>query len=82
MTEYMTHLPSNTFAVLEATGNWSYMYDVLVAKLDVLCFRSRWTDQGYNLMETSAPNRAAKEPADGEGRLSRSATRDIKRKTR
>jgi transposase len=34
MTDYVAQLPTNTFAVLEATGNWSYMYDVLAAKLD------------------------------------------------
>jgi len=34
MAEYVNQLPSNTFAVLEATGNWSYMYDVLATKLD------------------------------------------------
>jgi transposase len=34
MTDYVAQLPPNTFAVLEATGNWSYMYDVLAAKLD------------------------------------------------
>jgi len=25
----VAQLPKTTFAVLEATGNWSYMYDVL-----------------------------------------------------
>ncbi|HVO70455.1 MAG TPA: transposase [Aggregatilineaceae bacterium] len=34
MTTYVAQLPPNTLAVLEATGNWSYMYDVLAAKLD------------------------------------------------
>lgn len=34
MSKYVAQLPPNTFAVLEATGNWSYMYDVLAAKLD------------------------------------------------
>lgn len=34
MTDYVAQLPTNTFAVLEATGNWSYMYDVLAGKLD------------------------------------------------
>jgi transposase len=29
MSDYVAQLPENTFAVLEATGNWSYMYDVL-----------------------------------------------------
>lgn len=29
MPDYVSQLPKNTFAVLEATGNWSYMYDVL-----------------------------------------------------
>jgi transposase len=29
MPDYVAQLPENTFAVLEATGNWSYMYDVL-----------------------------------------------------
>jgi transposase len=29
MPDYVAQLPKNTFAVLEATGNWSYMYDVL-----------------------------------------------------
>jgi transposase len=36
MTDYVARLPANTFAVLEATGNWSYMYDVLAAKLDTV----------------------------------------------
>lgn len=27
--DYAAQLPQHTFAVLEATGNWSYMYDVL-----------------------------------------------------
>lgn len=34
MADYVDQLPPNTFAVVEATGNWSYMYDVLAAKLD------------------------------------------------
>jgi transposase len=29
MPDYVAQLPGSTFAVLEATGNWSYMYDVL-----------------------------------------------------
>ena len=29
MTDYAAQLPEHTFAVVEATGNWSYMYDVL-----------------------------------------------------
>jgi transposase len=29
MPDYVAQLPKSTFAVLEATGNWSYMYDVL-----------------------------------------------------
>jgi transposase len=29
MSDYVARLPEKTFAVLEATGNWSYMYDVL-----------------------------------------------------
>jgi transposase len=29
MPDYVAQLPESTFAVLEATGNWSYMYDVL-----------------------------------------------------
>lgn len=29
MSDYVAQLPKSTFAVLEATGNWSYMYDVL-----------------------------------------------------
>jgi transposase len=29
MPDYVAQLPKNTFAVLEATTNWSYMYDVL-----------------------------------------------------
>jgi hypothetical protein len=29
MSDYVAQLPESTFAVLEATGNWSYMYDVL-----------------------------------------------------
>jgi transposase len=29
MSDYVAQLPETTFAVLEATGNWSYMYDVL-----------------------------------------------------
>jgi hypothetical protein len=28
MPDYVAQLPKNTFAVLEATTNWSYMYDV------------------------------------------------------
>src|SRR5215212_8872156 len=31
---YAAQLPSSTFAVLEATGNWSYMYDVLSRQVD------------------------------------------------
>ena len=31
---YAAQLPSSTFAVLEATGNWSYMYDVLSRHVD------------------------------------------------
>ena len=34
MTSYVAQLPPNTCAVLEATGNWSYMYDVLAARLE------------------------------------------------
>jgi transposase len=29
MPDYVSQLPKNTFAVLEATTNWNYMYDVL-----------------------------------------------------
>ncbi len=29
MLDYVAQLPESTFAVLEATGNWSYMYDIL-----------------------------------------------------
>ena len=29
MPDYVAQLPESTFAVLEATGNWSYMYDIL-----------------------------------------------------
>ncbi len=29
MTDYAAQLPQHTLAVVEATGNWSYMYDVL-----------------------------------------------------
>jgi transposase len=31
MSDYIAQLPASTFAVLEATGNWSYMYDILEA---------------------------------------------------
>lgn len=31
---YIATLPANTCAVVEATGNWSYMYDVLKAHFD------------------------------------------------
>jgi transposase len=34
MMAYVKQLPSNTFAVVESTGNWSYMYDILNAHLD------------------------------------------------
>jgi transposase len=34
MADYVAQLPSSTFAVLEATGNWSYMYDVLADGVD------------------------------------------------
>lgn len=34
MTSYIEQLPSNTFAVVESTGNWSYMYDMLNSHLD------------------------------------------------
>jgi transposase len=32
--DYAAQLPQHTFAVLEATGNWSYMYDVLQRHAD------------------------------------------------
>jgi transposase len=32
--DYVTQLPESTFAVLEATGNWSFMYDILEAGTD------------------------------------------------
>ncbi len=32
--EYVAKLPLNTCAVLESTGNWSYMYDILAAQLE------------------------------------------------
>ncbi len=31
---YVNKIPRNTHAVLEATGNWSYMYDLLVERVD------------------------------------------------
>jgi transposase len=31
---YAAKLPPNTCAVLESTGNWSYMYDILAARLE------------------------------------------------
>ncbi len=31
---YINTIPYNTHAVLEATGNWSYMYDLLIQRLD------------------------------------------------
>jgi transposase len=34
MPDYAAQLPANTFAVLEATTNWSYMYDVLEEHVD------------------------------------------------
>jgi len=34
MPDYVTQLPESTFAVLEATGNWSFMYDILEAGTD------------------------------------------------
>jgi len=34
MPDYVSQLPESTFAVLEATGNWSYMYDILEAGTD------------------------------------------------
>jgi transposase len=34
MSDYVAQLPESTFAVLEATGNWSYMYDVLAEGVD------------------------------------------------
>ena len=34
MPDYVSQLPESTFAVLEATGNWSYMYDNLEAGTD------------------------------------------------
>ena len=34
MPDYVAQLPESTFAVLEATGNWSYMYDILEAGTD------------------------------------------------
>ena len=34
MSDYVAQLPEKTFAVLEATGNWSYMYDVLAEGVD------------------------------------------------
>jgi len=34
MSDYIAQLPESTFAVLEATGNWSYMYDILEAGTD------------------------------------------------
>lgn len=34
MPDYVAGLPKQTMAVLEATGNWSYMYDVLAAHVD------------------------------------------------
>jgi hypothetical protein len=33
---YAAQLPPSTFAVLEATGNWSYRYDVLSHHVDQL----------------------------------------------
>ena len=34
MPDYVAQLPESTFAVLEATGNWSYMYDIIEAGID------------------------------------------------
>jgi transposase len=34
VTDYIKGIPRNTHAVLEATGNWSYMYDLLAQRLD------------------------------------------------
>jgi len=34
MPDYVAQLPERTFAVLEATGNWSFMYDILEAGTD------------------------------------------------
>lgn len=34
MSDYVAQLPDSTFAVLEATSNWSYMYDVLAEGVD------------------------------------------------
>lgn len=33
MPDYIAQLPKNTFAVLETTSNWSYLYDVLKAQV-------------------------------------------------
>lgn len=33
MPDYIAQLPKNTFAVLETTSNWSYLYDVLEAQV-------------------------------------------------
>ena len=33
MSDYIAQLPKNTFAVLETTSNWSYLYDVLEAQV-------------------------------------------------
>jgi transposase len=34
MPDYVAQLPESTFAVLEATGNWSFMYDILEVGTD------------------------------------------------
>lgn len=34
VSNYIADLPTNTCAVVEATGNWSYMYDILDARFD------------------------------------------------
>ena len=36
MPDYVAGLPKKTLAVLEATGNWNYMYDVLAEHVDKL----------------------------------------------
>ena len=36
MADYATQLPQHTLAVVEATGNWSYMYDVLKPYVDTV----------------------------------------------
>jgi raffinose/stachyose/melibiose transport system substrate-binding protein len=49
-----------------------YDRDVERQAQQLLRFKNRWTDQGCKLMETSPPNRSAKEQGNGERRLSRS----------